>query len=106
MAETMLPLQEVVKALRTEIAAAIADGKNEAVQFELGPIDVEFTVVAKREAGPNGKIKFEVFGIGAELGGDAKFASEKTQKIKLNLKPKQRLSNGSLEEILINRTPG
>ena len=76
------------------------------MRFDLGPIDVELTVVAKREGGPSGKIKFEVFGFGAEVGGDAKFASEKTQKVKLILTPKRRLPDGSFEEVLINRMPG
>jgi len=98
MAENMLPLSDVVRALRAEILAGASAGENETILFELGPIDVEFTVVAKREGGPNGKIKFEIFGIGAELGGSAKFASEQTQKIKLNLKPMVQLPDGSYED--------
>ena len=81
MPETLLPLYQVIQGLRTELYAAVAAGKNELLTFDLGPIEMEFTVVAKREGGPNGKIKFEIFGIGAELGADAKVGTERTQKI-------------------------
>ena len=106
MSEHMLPLGEVVRALREEIIDAAQAGTDETVRFEVGPIEVEFTVVAKREAGPEGKIKFEVFGVGAEVGGGAKFASEQTQKVKINLKPVQVLPDGTRGHLEINRVPG
>jgi hypothetical protein len=105
MPEHMLPLGEVVRALRAEIIEAATAAANEAFRFEVGPIDVEFTIVAKREGGPDGKIKFEVFGFGAELGGGAKFAREQTQKVKLNLTPVQVLADGTRGHIEISRAP-
>ena len=81
----MLPLRDVIRALRAEIIAAVEAGVGEAVKFEVGPIEVEFTVIAKRDGGPEGKIKFEVFGLGAEAGGEYKFASEQAQKVKFQL---------------------
>jgi len=101
----MLPLGEVVRALRAEIIEAAKAGENEAVRFEVGPIDVEFTIVAKREGGPDGKIKFEVLGFGAEVGAGAKFARERTQKVKLNLTPVQVLPDGTRGPIEISRVP-
>jgi hypothetical protein len=101
----MLPLGEVVRALRSEIIDAATAGVNETVRFEVGPIEVEITVVAKREGGPEGKIKFEVFGFGAEVGADAKFAREQTQKVKLNLTPVQVLPDGTLSHLEISRVP-
>lgn len=105
MSESTLPLSDVIRALRAEIVAGSIAAENEIVRFELGPIDVELSVVAQREGGPNGKITFGVFGMGAELGGNAKFASEQTQKIKLNLKPVRLLADGSYGELMINKAP-
>jgi hypothetical protein len=101
----MLPLGEVVHALREELINAAKSGANEIVRFEAGSIEVEFTIVAKREGGPEGKIKFEVFGFGAELGGGAKFAREQTQKVKLTLTPVQVLPDGTRGHLEINKVP-
>jgi len=107
--EEPLPLAEFVQALRGEIVkAATAAGKEE-IHFGVGPIDVEFQVIAKREGGPEGKIKFGVLGVGVEAGGGAKFVSERTQKVKLSLKPVRIALDGSEEEVEIfkrKRAPG
>ena len=105
MPETLLPLYQVIQGLRTELYAAVAAGKNELLTFDLGPIEMEFTVVAKREGGPNGKIKFEIFGIGAELGADAKVGTERTQKMKLTLNPKMKAEDGTRGSVPIGRKP-
>jgi hypothetical protein len=105
MPDDVLPLAEVISALRREIVAGAQEGEGADVRFQLGNIDLEFTVVAKREGGPKGSIKFAVLGIGAEVGADAKFAKERTQKVKLTLSPMQRLPDGSYGQVMINRTP-
>ncbi len=99
--EEMLPLAEFVQALRDEIVKAADAAGKEDIRFGVGPIDVEFQVVAKREGGPEGKIKFAVLGVGVEAGGSAKFASERTQKVKLSLKPVRIAPDGSEEEVEI-----
>jgi hypothetical protein len=75
-AEEMLPLAEVVEALRSEIIKAADAAGPERIRFGVGPIDLEFQVVAKREGGPSGKIKFGIWGVGVEAGGSAKFGNE------------------------------
>jgi hypothetical protein len=102
----MLPLRDVIRALRAEIIAAVEAGVGEAVKFEVGPIEVEFTVIAKRDGGPEGKIKFEVFGLGAEAGGEYKFASEQAQKVKFQPTAVRPLPTGGRERLEINRIPG
>jgi len=99
--EDMLPFAEVVQALRGEIYRAADAVGNEEIRFGVGPIEVEFQVVAKREGGPQGKIKFGVLGIGVEAGGSVKFASERTQKVKFSLKPVRVASDGSEKDIEI-----
>jgi Trypsin-co-occurring domain 2 len=105
MADEMIPLHDAIRILRAEIVLAAEEGTDKGVQFRLGPIDLEFSVVATREGGPNGKIKFSLFGIGAEAGGSAKFANERTQKVKLTLTPFRKGADGSPEEVDINRVP-
>jgi len=101
--EEILPLAEVVQALRTEILKAAAAAGNEKIRFGVGPIDLEFQVVAKREGGPSGTIKFGIWGVGMEAGGSAKFGSERTQKVKFTLKPIRSEANGTETEVEIFR---
>jgi hypothetical protein len=101
--EEILPLAEVVRALRSEIVKAAEAATNEEIQFGVGPIDVEFQVVAKREGGPEAKIKFGILGVGVEAGGSAKFANERTQKVKFTLKPVRIGPDGAEEEIEVFR---
>lgn len=48
---------------------------------------MEFHVVAKREIGGEAKLSFNVFTVAASLGGNAKGADERTQKVKFALNP-------------------
>ena len=83
----LLPLSDVIRSLRVEIQEAVKAGTGELFRFSLGPIELEFQVVAAREAGAGGKISFHVFGAGAEIGGNAKGSDQRTQRIKLVLTP-------------------
>jgi len=103
MAETYLPLSEFVSALRQEIVLSAAAARNETVKFELGPIELEFSVVATREGSGTGKISFQVLGSGFELGADGKVTAERTQRVKLTLAPKQKDDDGVLAPIDISK---
>ena len=103
MAEDFLPLNAVVSALRAEIVAARRAAAADSVKFELGPIEVEFQMVAKREGGPTGSIKFGILGFGADLGANAKFAKEQTQRVKFNLSPLAAEPDGTRRRLEINR---
>jgi AMMECR1 domain-containing protein len=86
-----VPLRDAIRALRTEIVEAAKDAATENVRFELGPIDLEFQVVAKTEIGSDAKIGakvgFHIFTAEAALGGSGKGADEATQKVKVVLNP-------------------
>jgi hypothetical protein len=101
--EEMLPLAEVVEALRSEIIKAADAAGHERIRFGVGPIDLEFQVVAKREGGPSGKIKFGIWGVGVEAGGSAKFGNEHMQKVKFTLKPVRVEVDGSETEVEVFR---
>jgi hypothetical protein len=88
MAEELLPLGEAVRSLRAQIVEAAAIGSNDPLRFELGPIELEFSVVATREGSGGGKIEFKVWGIGATVEGSGTIASERTHKVKFTLSPK------------------
>ena len=83
----LLPLSDVIRSLRVEIQEAVKAGAGELFRFKLGPIELEFQVVATKEAGADGKISFHIFGAGAEIGGNARGSDQRTQRIKLVLTP-------------------
>lgn len=90
MLETV-PLRDAIRALRVEIMEAAEDASTQAVRFELGPIELEFQVVAKKEKGGDAKISskigFYVLSAEATIGGSGKGADERMQKVKLVLNP-------------------
>jgi hypothetical protein len=46
-----IPLRDAIGVLRSEILAARQDASTEEVRFELGPIEMEFQVVASKNLG-------------------------------------------------------
>jgi hypothetical protein len=77
-----VPLAEFVSGLREELRAAQA-AREPGLQFAVGPVSVEFTVVTVREGGPEAKVRFWV----VEAGGSARWSREATQKVSLTLTP-------------------
>lgn len=82
----------MIRALRAELNEALADGADEPVRFELGPVEIEATVAAERTAGGQGKIRFWV----VEGAADATRTAARTQRITLTLHPKVRAHDGTL----------
>lgn len=80
----MIELAQVIRELRTELNAAIADGAGEELQFTVGPIELELTVAVTREAAAGGKIKFWV----VEANGQGRLGDVTTQLVRLTLEPK------------------
>jgi Trypsin-co-occurring domain 2 len=80
----VIELARVIKDLREELQAAIEAGKDEALRFELGPIELEVSVAVEGSGGGGGKVRFWV----VELGGEHKKDTANTQRIKLSLTPK------------------
>ena len=78
----LVPLAEFVSGLREELRAAQA-ARDPGLQFAVGPVSVEFTVVTTREGGPEAKVRFWV----VEAGASAQWSREATQKVSLTLTP-------------------
>lgn len=94
-------LEKVISQLRQELSAAMREGEDEDLRFELGPVQLKLTVAVSKEAGANAKVQFWVVGLGA----DGKVASQATQRITLTLDPRRR---GSKDNPLIrgDKQPG
>jgi hypothetical protein len=76
-------LATVIRQLRAELNEALADAEGERLRFELGPVEVSFTVTVGREATPGAKVRLWV----VEAGADASISREEVQEIKLVLTP-------------------
>jgi hypothetical protein len=99
MADEYIPLREAIQALRAEVIAAAKAADGEDIRFELGPIELEFQVVASREEKAGGKVSFRILGLGAEIGADGKGGTERTQSVKFVLNP---VDQGG-RKIVVNR---
>jgi hypothetical protein len=75
-----LPLVDFIGALRAELRTA-ALAKDPQLQFNVGPVNVEFTLMTRHEGGGKAGIPFWV----VEAGASASVASESTQKVTLAL---------------------
>jgi hypothetical protein len=75
-------LAEFVSGLREELRVAQA-AREPGLQFAVGPVSVEFTVVTTREGGPEAKVRFWV----VEAGGSARWTREATQQVSMTLTP-------------------
>ncbi len=79
----MIELREVIRDLRTELAEAMQAGRDEALQFVLGPIEIELSVVVEKKGQAGAKVRFWV----VEAGAQADISRLGGQKIKLVLRP-------------------
>jgi hypothetical protein len=58
--ETQVDLANVVRTVRAELAAAAAEGSDEALKFEVGPIELEFAVEIHVDRSAGGQVKLGV----------------------------------------------
>lgn len=79
-------LREAVEAIRHELLEASSQAADKDVRFTVGPIELEFTIELRKEAGGRAGVKAWV------LSGDiqAKGAHVRTQKVKVILNPENR----------------
>lgn len=84
---------DAVRSLRAELAAAHADVDRDGVYFEMGPVEVEFTVEVKREVDGDAGVRIGVVSIGAS--GSA--SSDTTHRMKFVLSPMDGATGRALE---------
>ncbi len=86
-AYNLVSLRDFIAGLRSELKAAHDDAEQDdspdSPQFVVGPVNVEFTVTAKKDASAKGGVRFYVF----ELGAGGSIGTESTQQVSLVLNP-------------------
>ena len=88
-----IELSAAVRAVREQLAQAALDGTGSAVRFEVGPIQMEFAVEIRREAGVKGGVKAWVLSAEAE----ASASRGTTHRVSFTLTPKDAATGGDLE---------
>ncbi len=85
--QNLLSLRDFIAGLRAELRAAHDDAAlgadDDGPRFTVGPVSIEFTLTAKKDAQAKGGVRFYVF----ELGASGSIGSESTQKVSLVLTP-------------------
>lgn len=76
-------LADAVAAIREELLAAAESGNGQELQFSVGPVDLEFTVVLRTDATVKSGFRAWVLSADAEAG----LGRERTQRIALTLTP-------------------
>ena len=85
----LLSLRDFVAGLRAELKAAHEDAEESegaeggGPRFVVGPVNIEFTMTARKDAEAKGGVRFYVF----ELGASGSVGSEATQRVSLVLTP-------------------
>ncbi|MFI0977510.1 trypco2 family protein [Streptomyces sp. NPDC021093] len=87
----MIELSDMIRELRNQLTAALTDGADEAVRFELGPVELEATVAISREGGADAKVRLWV----VDAGANGKYAHAQTQRITVTLMPKAEVPGGA-----------
>lgn len=78
----MVGLADFVAGLRRELGEAQV-ARDPGTQFMVGPIELEVTLVAKKQADASAKVRLYV----AELGGGGALSREETQRVRFTLTP-------------------
>lgn len=82
--EHAIELDKAVQAIRDGLTAAAARADGQDLSFELGDIQMEFTVELRKELKGGGKVKAWVL----EAGADVTRTSARTHRVAFTLKPK------------------
>ena len=88
-----IELAAAVRAVRAQLVQAARDGANDPVRFEVGPIQMDFAVELRREAGASGGVKAWVLSAEAE----AKASRATTHRVSFTLTPKDVVRGGPVE---------
>jgi hypothetical protein len=92
--ENFIGLSDAIAALRAELVTAMAAGQDEQLRFELGTVELEFTVDVRKEGGADAGIRWGV----VSFGGKASVASTNGHRVKLVMQPKD-VTTGRTAEV-------
>ncbi|GGQ96538.1 trypco2 family protein [Kitasatospora griseola] len=88
-----IELADAIEAIRLELLDASERGRGQAIQFEVGPVTLDFTVELKRDARAKGGVKAWVLSADAEAG----LAHTRTHKVSVTLTPKDPSTGRSID---------
>ncbi|MCX4426953.1 trypco2 family protein [Streptomyces mirabilis] len=88
-----IELSVAVQAIRDELLQAATDGVGKEILFEVGPIEMDFEVEIRREAGARGGVRAWLLSASV----DAKRSSARSHRVSFTLTPKNAKSGGNLE---------
>ncbi|GAA5197373.1 hypothetical protein GCM10023322_68480 [Rugosimonospora acidiphila] len=81
--DEFVELAEAIAVLRDQLGAAREAGEGASPRFAVGPVEVEFTIEARRNVDGKVGVQFGVFTAGGQGGG----SSAATHRVKLTLTP-------------------
>lgn len=99
MADSWAGLADAVKGIRAELDAAMAEGVGHNVQFEVGPVELEFAVDIQKDAKADFGVRIWVVSLGASGGA----GQGSTNRIRVVLNPKD--ERGKQLKISSDRDP-
>ena len=88
-----IELSAAVRAVREQLVRAALDGAGAPIRFEVGPIQMEFAVELRREAGASGGVRAWVLSADAE----ARASRATTHRVSFTLTPKDAVSGSPVE---------
>ena len=83
-------LAEAIQGIRSDLQEAMAAGVNEPLRFDVGPVELEFTVDVQRDAAAKAGVKIWV----VEIGGSGGMSRDTVQRIKVTLNPVDATTGG------------
>jgi hypothetical protein len=90
--ESWIGLSDAIAALRSELVTAMS-ARDEVLRFELGPVELEFTLDVRKEGGADAGIRWGVVSFGAS----GSLASSTGHRVKLVLTPRDAVRGGTAE---------
>ncbi|MER7620818.1 trypco2 family protein [Streptomyces sp. NPDC126503] len=88
---TEIELAEAVESVRDQLVTAATRAAGQPLAFEVGDIEMEFTIELRREVKAGGKVKAWV----VEAGTDASHIRGETHRVTFTLKPRNVATGGS-----------
>jgi len=86
MTDSWVGLADAVKGIRAELNAAMAEGVGKDVQFDVGPVELEFAVDVQKDAKADFGVRIHVISLGVRGG----VSQDSTNRIKVVLNPKDK----------------
>ncbi|MFE1877878.1 trypco2 family protein [Streptomyces sp. NPDC059496] len=81
--EPWVGLADAVRGVRAELRAAMAEGQDADLRFDVGPVELEFAVDVRKDGAVDVKARVYVVSFGAKGGG----STASTHRLKLTLNP-------------------